>query len=178
MIDHEHYYITKVLPEIRAGLKQMREEDPETFKAKRTEYLLLYLELVETVKDHVGKCLQETPPDCYSTLNDEILWDKLDRKATRIRQELASLKAGKGARESLTNDMIIQAKAYPIDNLIQFNRSGFAKCIWHDDKKPSLHYWKEKNIVKCFACGESGDAIKVYMDLNGVKFHEAVKALI
>lgn len=177
-MDHEKYYRTKVLPEIRKGLKEMRDEDPETFKAKRSEYLTVYLELVVTVKNLIADKLEESPPDGYLTLPDEELWEKLDRREKGLRAELRSLRAGKTEREHLTPDMILQARAYPLDNLIQFNRSGFAKCLWHDDSKPSMHYWKEKNVVKCFSCNEAGDVIEVYMKLNGVKFHEAVKALI
>jgi len=35
-------------------------------------------------------------------------------------------------------------------------------CPFHDDTDPSLHYWKEKNVFRCFGCGEVGDVIKMH----------------
>lgn len=71
---------------------------------------------------------------------------------------------------------IEKAKTYPIDQLIEF-RQHTAKCIWHNEKTGSLHYYKKTNTVKCFGCGEWGDVIKVYQQLNKCSFKEALKAL-
>ncbi|MCK5347625.1 MAG: hypothetical protein KAR20_29655 [Candidatus Heimdallarchaeota archaeon] len=71
--------------------------------------------------------------------------------------------------------MIKIAKEYPIENLIDVNRAGFALCPWHEDTKPSLYC--KKNFVHCFACGNSGDSIALYQKLYDVGFREAVKAL-
>ena len=32
-------------------------------------------------------------------------------------------------------------------------------CPFHDDKNPSMYIDNKRNIVKCFSCGEGGNAI-------------------
>lgn len=72
---------------------------------------------------------------------------------------------------------IDKAKQFPITEMISFNNAGFAKCIWHNEKSASLKYYPKTNTVHCFGCHESGDSIKVYRQLNGSSFTEAVKKL-
>jgi hypothetical protein len=71
-----------------------------------------------------------------------------------------------------------RAKQYPISDLIKFNASGSAKCIFHAEKESSLHYYSDDNHCYCFGgCGRAYDAIDVYRKLNGSTFREAVRAL-
>lgn len=72
---------------------------------------------------------------------------------------------------------IEKAKEFPIIDLIQFNRANMAKCIFHTDKNPSLHYYPKSNTVYCFSCNRYGDAIDVYKELNHCSTFEAIKAL-
>lgn len=72
---------------------------------------------------------------------------------------------------------IARAKEVPMDSLLGFNRAGFAICLFHDEKHPSMKWWGKLNIVKCFSCGESADTIKVYRKLSGCSFKEAVENL-
>lgn len=74
-------------------------------------------------------------------------------------------------------DALVRAKAFPISELVEFNRQKKAKCLWHDDGDPSMHYYESQNKVHCFSCGHRGDAVDVYMALNKVSFSEAVQAL-
>lgn len=55
--------------------------------------------------------------------------------------------------------------------------SGYARmrCPFHDDSKPSAHV-SEKGFV-CFACGVSGDAIKLIRQQEGVDYQTAVAVL-
>lgn len=72
---------------------------------------------------------------------------------------------------------IEKAKQYPIDQLLEFNYQGKAKCLWHNEKTASLHYYGKTNTVKCFGCGEFADSIKVYQKLKGCTFNQSLKAL-
>lgn len=72
---------------------------------------------------------------------------------------------------------VARAKSYDIGSLISFNRSGFANCIWHNEKSPSMKYYKRDNSVHCFGCGKSGDSIEVAMTLWSCDFKEAVRRL-
>ena len=66
-----------------------------------------------------------------------------------------------------------RAKLVPVDSLIQFTR-GFAPCIWHDEKSPSMKHYRKNNKVHCFGCGKGGDVIDVVQQLKGCDVKEAV----
>jgi hypothetical protein len=80
------------------------------------------------------------------------------------------------SNNDITDSDIESARQYPITNMIQFTRNK-ALCIFHPDKNPSLHYLPKTNRVKCHACGEGGDAIRVFMHLNNVNFIQAIRSM-
>ncbi|MCK8622366.1 DUF6371 domain-containing protein [Prevotella sp. E13-27] len=53
-----------------------------------------------------------------------------------------------------------------------------ATCWYHDDKHPSMHVNKTKNIYKCFVCGKGGDVIKLVQDYDNKSFIEACDWLV
>ena len=53
-----------------------------------------------------------------------------------------------------------------------------ATCWYHDDKHPSMHVNKTKNIYKCFVCGKGGDVIKLVQDYDNKTFIEACDWLV
>lgn len=74
-------------------------------------------------------------------------------------------------------DTIKKAKQYPIEQLLQFDRAGYIKCLWHDEKNGSLHWDKKRNKAHCFAgCGDF-DSLDIYMKLYKVDLPVAIKAL-
>jgi len=74
----------------------------------------------------------------------------------------------------ITDQMVQQAKQYPIVELIE-NKKNMATCFNHQDRRPSLNL--KNNFAYCHSCGYSADSIKLFMDLNGYDFKQAVKAL-
>lgn len=68
------------------------------------------------------------------------------------------------------------AKAYPIDNLIDF-KNGWAVAWCHPDRKPSLFHSKKTNRAICWACNKPFDTIAVLMERDSMTFIEAVKFL-
>ena len=82
----------------------------------------------------------------------------------------------KGDKEVITDAMIEQAREYPIDNLIEFDK-GRATCFNHEDRRPSMTHNKKHNRAHCFVCGKSWDGIAVLQDRDGMRFAEAVKQL-
>lgn len=52
-----------------------------------------------------------------------------------------------------------------------------ALCPFHSEKTPSFMVNREKQVFKCFGCGESGDVIGFIMKKEGLDFIEAVKTL-
>ena len=53
-----------------------------------------------------------------------------------------------------------------------------ALCWYHDDKHPSMHINKKKNIFKCFVCGKGGDTIRLVQDDSNLTFIEACDWLV
>lgn len=50
-------------------------------------------------------------------------------------------------------------------------------CPFHKEKTPSFHINLERNIYKCFGCGESGDALSFVQKYEGLTFVDALKKL-
>lgn len=50
-------------------------------------------------------------------------------------------------------------------------------CPFHHEKTPSFTVTPDKQIYKCFGCGEGGNVISFIMKTKNLDFHEAVKFL-
>lgn len=114
-------------------------------------------------------------------LREEMLRKNEDKRfylnAERDRnKEVLSCMGTKGKRIRDFNMELERARDYPIDRLIKFTRLK-AKCIWHTDRSPSLHYYKKKNKVYCFSCKKGGDVFDVVMQLNNCNLKEAISFL-
>ena len=86
-------------------------------------------------------------------------------------------------KDTITPEKIAQAKLYPLERLLEgkVNPAGFISCPFHfhSEKTPSFKVYRDQNTWCCFgACGQqTGDAIDLVMELNGLNFIEAVKFL-
>lgn len=56
-------------------------------------------------------------------------------------------------------------------------RNYLGVCPFHHEKTPSFTVSKEKQIYKCFGCGEAGNVITFVMKTKNLNFPEAVKVL-
>lgn len=89
-----------------------------------------------------------------------------------------AIKYKQPTRGQIGPDRIAAAKEVPIDQYIKFNRDGFGQCIWHNDSKPSMYWYKKQGRVKCFSCDKLGDVIDVVQQLNGVSLTEALTIIL
>lgn len=63
---------------------------------------------------------------------------------------------------------------------VRLKRSGrnyMGLCPFHNDKSPSFSVSQDKQIYKCFSCGEAGNVITFIMKQKNMNFVEAVKHL-
>jgi len=58
-----------------------------------------------------------------------------------------------------------------------FGSSYKALCPFHSENTPSLMINREKQIYKCFGCGEGGDVVRFIMKIENLDFIESVKLL-
>lgn len=67
-----------------------------------------------------------------------------------------------------------------ISGYIQVKASGSsykALCPFHNENTPSFIINKEKQIYKCFGCGEGGDVVRFVMKMENLDFIDSVKLL-
>lgn len=60
-------------------------------------------------------------------------------------------------------------------NVTKKGKNYLALCPFHDDKNPSLNISQEKQIFKCFSCGEGGTAIHFVQKYEKINFFNALK---
>lgn len=92
-----------------------------------------------------------------------------------LKRLLNRLKVPKKGREELN---IQAAKQVPIPDFLEFNRADFRRCIFHEEKSPSMKYYRKENRVHCFGCGKGGDVIDVVMHINNLSLSDAVKQIL
>jgi hypothetical protein len=80
-------------------------------------------------------------------------------------------------KNDITQEQIQQARLFPIDKLIEFDRQGKALAFCHPDKAPSLRWNRKHNRAHCFPCQRSYDSIGVLMTRDKMKFVDAVRSL-
>ena len=62
-------------------------------------------------------------------------------------------------------------------SLIPKGKNHFCICPFHDDHSPSMSVSKDKQIFRCFVCGESGNALTFLMKYLNIPFLEACEIL-
>lgn len=67
-----------------------------------------------------------------------------------------------------------------ISQYLTLKKSGInykAPCPFHQEKTPSFMVSPERQIFKCFGCGQSGDVFSFLMQMEGLNFPEALEML-
>lgn len=158
------------------------DEEFFTERTEKREYMIDWikkriLELTEVVQDREKKFILAR--DSSDAVHEGFYSASMEDFNEKIKMYSRILKTLLPTEENnLDNHIkVARAKEYPIDQLIHIEHSGFAKCLWHNDKQPSMKYYPKKNDVYCFSCHKYGDAIDVAMATFGCQFMEAVNKL-
>ena len=85
----------------------------------------------------------------------------------------------------MNNDLINEIRSKldivnVISSYISLEKKGrnyFGLCPFHDDHSPSLSVSPDKQIYKCFVCGESGNVFNFVMNYEHISFNEALQTL-
>ncbi|MBQ8473013.1 MAG: DNA primase [Bacilli bacterium] len=59
--------------------------------------------------------------------------------------------------------------------LVKKGKNYFGLCPFHSDTNPSLSVSREKQIYKCFVCGEAGNVFNFLMKYENISFKESVR---
>ena len=83
--------------------------------------------------------------------------------------------------EDMINDIRNAAKiSEVISKYIPIEKKGknyVALCPFHDDHDPSLSISEDKQIYKCFVCGNGGNVFSFVMNYKNISFPEALEML-
>ena len=60
-------------------------------------------------------------------------------------------------------------------NVVKKGKNYFAICPFHNDTNPSLSISREKQIYKCFVCGEGGNVITFIQKYKKIPYLDALK---
>lgn len=151
----ENYYCKIEKPKILKLIKEFKEENADFAEECKARRLQEVKEMFEIKKTQLEKMLEdrEDVAKKEKLLNEVIYLDNV-------------------IKSTITQDMIARAEEHPIENIIEVDKRGFARCVNHDDRNPSMYC--KNNYAHCFSCGWTGNTIKVLIKKENINFKEAV----
>ncbi len=75
----------------------------------------------------------------------------------------------------MANDIVDYASSFL--NLKKSGRSYMACCPFHNEKTPSFHIDRDKQLFHCFGCGASGNFVQFVMRMEGLDYRDAMRFL-
>ena len=178
----EFYMSLETKPDKSPSIYQLKYvRDKIKRKKKIIDKIITYrdeqLALLELEKDIIKRT--NTQSWIMGVVEDEI--DELREEIEKLekdRKYLVSLiKPNDNYKNIINADIISKAKQVPISDYIDIGKNGKAKCLFHDDKNPSMHIYKDTNTFFCFTCSAAGTVIDIVMKLWGLDFVGAVRRL-
>lgn len=115
--------------------------------------------------------------DLYTTLAVEPRYSTVVKRLSELEKIQSNFKYSNVVGSSQTQIKPADVKHVPITKYLEFNSSGKARCLWHEEKTPSMQYYPQTNTLKCFGCGKFADIIDVVQEVHKVDFRSALTIL-
>jgi len=173
MTNKSAYDIATTFPDQKATVKRV-------IKEKKQELGKL-LALERFIKEKCSKDLRHYNKCLVQSFNTYGIYGKKAQLEQSITFNKKILKVMEIKERGDTNSSWLDATALkdrPISDFLDFNRAGFACCIWHNEKTPSMKYYPKEGRVWCFGCQKGGDVIDVVMEINKLSFKEALSFIV
>jgi len=164
--------IEKEFIEQDARVKEAMEWEKERFNLPFGKSLKFYKALLKDTKNRI-KIHKELWRKDHNNFWSELSMNKYIEKEKNIKKKIAFFDA---PIQNATID-VARAKSVPIPMFIEFNTMHFARCIFHNEKSPSMKYYPNNNSVYCFGCGRAADVIDIVQHQQNISFINAVKLL-
>lgn len=174
----ERFYYQVEMPKVRKAVEAFKAEMGDTGRCITYRALHERLEEVEgTIRRRHERYLEAFKEDLSYENRAFIASDlpRLEEEARKLRHRMKLLMTPPKKGSGITEDMIDRAREYPLSQLVEVDRRGFARCVAHEDRNPSM--FAKGNFAHCFSCGYSGDVIDVAMRILNLDFPEAVRRL-
>jgi len=180
--------LVEMFPEAKKTIASLIKQDEQTLAESRTLREKVYNNLYPKVKmDNLDiavslvMCVVDNQIVEHKNKNSEFMIGELISDRLERNRKLLAVYKIMGKKNKTNEDLFElkkeRAKAFPIENLVQVNRMGWAKCPFHTEKDPSFKINKKKNLWFCFGGCGGGDSISLVMKLNNYSFKEAVEKL-
>jgi len=108
----------------------------------------------------------------------------LEQRTERVREDIKRLRS-KHSRlvtpkqdiNGISDDDVLAARDYPIENIIEFGSNGRCRAFCHKSNTESMRWNKESNTATCFVCSKTFNPIDILIERDGYTFIDAVKEL-
>ena len=148
--------------------------DPQILPDKKSGVDLIIKEIrteMESILKRQRTLTQEDKSTKHTEMMLEIMRKRLENWR-KIKTQWGNKKDGKHL------DDIACAKAVPITQFVKFDNKGFAPCLFHSEKTPSMQYRPERNKIFCYSCRAHKDVIDIVMEVDKISFNEAITKIL
>lgn len=174
-------YKHEAMPKTSAGITAIKVEYPDDWqRERRVEYLKgrmqdIIFKTLYLMQDY-DRLTSTEDVDSRLFVGGKIIGAV--KTVLKLQDEIIRIRRPRKARKGdITLDNIRQAKEVPCNQLVEVDRNNMARCPLHDDRTPSLRWYRDTNRLYCFSCGRGWDTIGFLMERDNLGFTDAVKSL-
>ena len=165
-------------------LKKLAEELGIPLKEMYPEWRRLVMQHIFLMDENAGELVEMSQKEAdainsevYAIWAVDLMMDAYHHREWIKRMDRIMNPPAAAKPNQINDDMIAQARDYPIEQLIDFNRGKIA-CPFHADKNPSAYHGTKTNRLVCPVCNKTWSALDILMQRDGINFKDAVLMLV